>query len=310
MENMIIAIVKLIMALAILGFIARVPENLSDHCPFFAQHKWTLRDAYRILFCLIAVQFLDAILFAVWLRFLPRTPVVILMSGAVLVIPSIITCCLYYFTISRHYGINVSIFGIDKSKFLKRGLVSANITMILFALLGAFRAIPPLSPGASEWPIGFLLTVAVLGFLGPATEELLFRGILYAPVARRAGKWKAIIALSLVECLMHTNFGIEQSIPQFLFWILLYHIYVRSESLLSPIILHMAFNALSWQPMGMAMMASCMDIRSVRLFWISGPLLALLVMFAFWLAASRKEALASHIHTNIRDQRSGGTTLI
>ena len=235
---------KLLIALVILGIIARTREHRSEESLFFAQHKWTLRDAYGILIFLIAVQFLDVVI-AVWLQAMPPTPAVVVISGASIVIPLIITYCLYRINIRRHYGININLFGINKTKILKRGVGSANIVIIFFALLGAYREIPPLSPGASEWPIGFWLTVIVLGFLGPAAEELLFRGILYAPVARRAGKWKAIMALSLVECLMHTNFGLAESVPQFLFWVLLYYIYVRNESLFVPIILHIGFNALS-----------------------------------------------------------------
>jgi len=291
MENSIIAIMKLLIALVILGIIARTREHRSEESLFFAQHKWTLRDAYGILIFLIAVQFLDVVI-AVWLQAMPPTPAVVVISGASIVIPLIITYCLYRINIRRHYGININLFGINKTKILKRGVGSANIVIIFFALLGAYREIPPLSPGASEWPIGFWLTVIVLGFLGPAVEELLFRGILYAPVARRAGKWKAIMALSLVECLMHTNFGLAESVPQFLFWVLPYYIYVRNESLFVPIILHIGFNALSWQPMSMAVMASYMDILSVRLLYGCGPLLALFAIIAWWLVASGKEALS------------------
>ncbi len=49
-------------------------------------------------------------------------------------------------------------------------------------------------------------------FVIPVLEELLFRGILFTPVARRIGMWKAIGLLTVLGALWHLHFNVVETI--------------------------------------------------------------------------------------------------
>lgn len=265
-----IPITKLFLALVILAFLAADSEdNHADHSAFFARQKWTVKDAYAAVFCAMGLIFTYSVLLPLW----SSAPTSYLEMGSWAVVWwmfAIPTCN----ELRRHHGVTRLTFGIDKTHFLGSGVLALNIALGYFSLSAAGVRIPPseiLGTGPlflSSWAnavisgsiLLFSFDAAIFGFGLPFFEELLFRGFLYAPVARRAGKWTAIVGLALVECLLYVNLDVAQSAVMFAVFVLLYLIYVRTESLLPPLILHVGINVALLQPLSMALMAHYLEL--------------------------------------------------
>ena len=77
--------------------------------------------------------------------------------------------------------------------------------------------------------------------ISPIMEELLFRGVLYAPVAERVGSRAAIGLLTVVNSFAHLQYTLE-TLPVAVLSFLLYCGYVRSLSLFVPITWHITWN--------------------------------------------------------------------
>jgi membrane protease YdiL (CAAX protease family) len=79
--------------------------------------------------------------------------------------------------------------------------------------------------------------------LAPIEEEIIFRGLLYAPLYRKVGRELAIVITSLIWTQTHFQ-NLPTSISIFIIGIILGWLYSRSGSLLTTIILHSFKN--SW----------------------------------------------------------------
>lgn len=85
------------------------------------------------------------------------------------------------------------------------------------------------------------ILVAVI--LGPVTEELLFRGIVYKRVERSYGFWPALIVSSILFGVMHGN--LSQFLYAAMLGILFAYVYHISGSLLLSVVMHVVANATS-----------------------------------------------------------------
>jgi len=80
--------------------------------------------------------------------------------------------------------------------------------------------------------------------IAPVTEELIFRGLLYGVVRRYGGRMAAIFTTSLLFAAIHSNFAVM--LPLFLLAVGLALAYELTGSLWTPIVMHTAFNAISF----------------------------------------------------------------
>lgn len=285
MIELTIGLAQIVVALGLLAAIAVVPEESPSDDPFFALHTWTLTDAYKNI---VPACFMGMIFFSLFVLYRDALPLLIY---TVLPTFCLVIYGLYYFTIKRPYRIDVTIFGLDRPKFLKSGILPANIVIVFFIYLALREEECSIMWMSRQPRFGdsvYLLTFVSFGFVIPVLEELVFRGILYAPVMRRIGTWKAIASLTVIEILLHPGvMDVLQICWQLFIWILLFSVYVKSKSLFGPIILHIGFNLGFWEPASIGMLARHLGVGLgiVQKLYIFTSVLALLVINALWLAA-------------------------
>lgn len=89
----------------------------------------------------------------------------------------------------------------------------------------------------------YVVWLVVAGVLAPVAEELLFRGVLFPLIARRARVGFAIAFVSVLFAYMH--FNVEAFLPLFVLSVALCASYLYSGSLLVPIVIHAANNILT-----------------------------------------------------------------
>lgn len=110
------------------------------------------------------------------------------------------------------------------------------------AYLDAFRAIhQALAPSG---PLDTLVSVAVIALLPGVCEELVVRGVLLPPLARRLGSWLAVLASALVFAAIHVD------AYRFLFTFALGLVFgalrLQAGSLWPPVVAHSGLNSLTF----------------------------------------------------------------
>jgi membrane protease YdiL (CAAX protease family) len=280
MHVLVIETIELVIALAILAFIAkfRATKPVSDS--FFADHRWTLADAYKIL---LPFAFAGFIIISLG-RLLPEPSA---HTKTVLNIGNILVWCvgqfaIFWLVIKIPHKITASTFGLQKTEFLPAAVLPINVVTVLF--LSTARNPPQSDPFLfPNVPIllNLLLLVTVI-FVRPPLEELLWRGILYAPVTRRISKWQAIACLSLTESLLHMPENVEAIFWLFLGFLFLYFLYARNRSLYGPIIYHIGWNFIASRPHLHKLVSSCIDINIFDKYLIWSVLLFTICINLLW----------------------------
>lgn len=103
----------------------------------------------------------------------------------------------------------------------------------------------PLRSTAGQLPT-FLRQIVfglIVAFLGPVMEELIFRGIILQRLAMRWGINKAIVGSSIFFGILH---GDDGGIGAFVFGVILSVLYIKTRTLLIPIIVHMLNNIIAY----------------------------------------------------------------
>lgn len=114
-------------------------------------------------------------------------------------------------------------------------------------LVRRFGLQPPIEPIQElvfneDRPSVLALTVALACVVGPVTEELFFRGVLYAAIRQRTSRLVSMLASGAIFSLIHTNpIGF---LPIMLLGCLLAYVYERTGSLIGPLAVHMFHNTL------------------------------------------------------------------
>ena len=136
--------------------------------------------------------------------------------------------------------------------------------------------------------------------LAPLLEELLCRGImLRGMLARRKAPWKAILWSALIFAVMHMNPW--QSIPAFLFGLLLGWVYWRTHSLWATIFLHCLNNSIStvlsrvW--LDLPIDAGLRDVLPDNTYWIVYVAAALLL--AITLVILNEKTVSPQVQTPV-----------
>lgn len=275
-----IAITKFFIAALVLSFIFVFSKSEPDDSNVFPRQKWTLRDAYKVVVYSLCTIFLFTISNSLW--FGPPTPTQATNDWAMVCGWLIV---FFVHTIGRPYRVKLVDFGADKAHFLGSGVFALNVAGGYYVLASAGITIPPLDSvfRAASPPVSSMLDAGLYGFVLAFCEELLFRGVLYAPVARGAGRGTAIVGLALAECLIHTRLDAEQTIVMLLVFAAFFLVYSLTESLLGPVILHIGINVPVWQPAAMAATTGYLPACTAKALYIGIPLIALLVVDGWWL---------------------------
>lgn len=144
------------------------------------------------------------------------------------------------------------------------------------------------------------ITFLVVVFAAPVLEELLFRGILYTPVARRIGVWKAMGLVSVVGSLNHLHATEVQTLWLFAFLFLLCYGYVRSASLYGPIIWHATLNFVVFRPEVATAFAGYVSGQTLDRYYFCGLFLLLLVVNSLWLTMKSKRVKPHNEEEGVR----------
>lgn len=249
----------------VLSMHAKRKANQADHSAFFARQKWTLENAYDVVWGLMGLIFLFKVLDPLWFNDASTDTYLYGMICFIAVLMAVSS----HREAGQSYGMTWAVLGIDRTHFFGSGVVALNIVLVYSYLLASGAGIASSYHLATEAsPFSSWLDPIVIGFGWVFIEELVFRGILYAPVARRIGKWTAIVVLAFVECLIHVDIGVSQTIVVFVVFVLLYIIYIRTESLWAPVILHIGINMPLWLPKSMPTWAPLVPLIAVDIWWL------------------------------------------
>lgn len=243
-----VATLKLAAIALILVMIAKNRNEVALDDPFFESQPWTLRDAYKVIVPPLLVIYVEVLLMCTVIK--ESTHKWLIITWLTLITYEIVALILYFHYIHKPYKLTWSTFGLDKAKFLISGVRHLNIagTIAILILVGDLAyekpsVAPSGIPGAGMTALRTgILGLVVMGVIScPIVEELLFRGLLYAPVARRLGSWKSMLLLALVFYLCHFLYGVH-AIPNYVIIVLYYYGYTTSRSLWVPIIWHIFAN--------------------------------------------------------------------
>lgn len=231
----VLASIKLVIIAIILAWIARKNMDRPLEESFFYNQKWTLSDAYKVLIPLLALDYVLVLVDTA--RMSPTQRLTIQLLACIGLYG------LFWWFIKKRYDVTWSTFGLDNKK---RGLIHFNLASILvLSVFGIPRAFGWSHPNA-QMPVSVgleaILSLSTVILIGPIMEELLFRGVLYAPVTRRVGSSAAIGLLTVVHSLGHLRYTQETLAAVAVISFLLYCVYVRSLSLFGPIIWHITGN--------------------------------------------------------------------
>ena len=135
------------------------------------------------------------------------------------------------------------------TSWITAGLLTLGILVAVFVVGGILEAIfhageeQGLDPTGwrSDRAVAFVLSALAIGVVGPITEELMYRGLGYFLLSP-LGHWVAIVVTGLTFALAH---GILAGIP--VFFVIgagLAYLRYRTNSIVPPILVHVAFNSL------------------------------------------------------------------
>lgn len=89
----------------------------------------------------------------------------------------------------------------------------------------------------------FITGLLVAGILGPVTEELLYRGIIFGLLEKYSNKWTALILSSVMFGFVHLSF--VQSVYAGIMGLIAGIVYMKTRKLIWPILMHITINTVS-----------------------------------------------------------------
>ena len=127
-------------------------------------------------------------------------------------------------------------------------LVASLVATIIYSLVaGIFHSdflLPPEIPPEIAFPgPAVAATFQALAVWTPLTEEIFFRGFIFAGLAPRLGVWRAMLVSALVFSLFHLTLGLL--VPVFITGFLLAWLYRQTGSIWPSIVAHAGQNTLA-----------------------------------------------------------------
>jgi membrane protease YdiL (CAAX protease family) len=143
------------------------------------------------------------------------------------------------------------------------GLISAWVLLGIYQAVVGLTGVKDLEPSSQVDPLVFedTLLIVMIGInvvvAAPITEELFFRGFLFAGLRRAWGLWPGLVVSSVLFGVAHLQTDVEAAtdkqileygliIPTMLIAVVLALAYQRSRSLWAPYAIHLAFNTISF----------------------------------------------------------------
>lgn len=120
-------------------------------------------------------------------------------------------------------------------------VLSMPLTMLInmISMLFVDNTVAAISGEVLEVP--FLIMLFLIGFLGPFSEELVFRGIVYQGYKKTGTAFYAMVLSALLFALMHLNFN--QAAYAFVIGLMVVMLVEATGSLWSSVIFHIFFNS-------------------------------------------------------------------
>ena len=187
---------------------------------------------------------------------LVKDPTLIFISVLAILPVHVLTFAMAWFYVSRNgkYPFWNSI-GFDWPKNIKPKIATIMSILLAIVLFGVASLVTTLWGGSktdldmlieSSLPARFVLAFAAVA-TAPLIEEIIYRGVLYAPLERAAGKVIAIIAVSFLFSGVHVfqywnNVAVIVVITLLSFTLTAVRAY--TGSILMPFIIHLAFNGI------------------------------------------------------------------
>ena len=217
---------------------------------------WTRRDAVWVIAVMSFLQFPYASLSRTVPSIVLPPPVPVLLVA--LSIPILFTAVLCVVRLRQSRATLSTLLAL-RSAPLKlvafRGLVEGIVILypILLLLMGTsavlrYCGIDPVSQPALEWLVDVNTTMLFKSILvvqvvlvGPVMEEILYRGILVSVVRKTSSTGMTILLTSLFFAVLHGNLLVIPGLT--LLGACLAYSFIRTGSLVAPIVIHVVFNA-------------------------------------------------------------------
>jgi membrane protease YdiL (CAAX protease family) len=155
-----------------------------------------------------------------------------------------------------HRRSSLPLFRVPKPRrILREGFLAGFLTIAMMLTLGVLTLLVRDFVGpqpnirerlqsAAGWSNTALLTYAIIGStIGPAFEELFFRGFIYNALRRRFGTFVALLLQAGLFALVHP-YTIVQRATIFLIGLVLAGVYDWRKTILTPILIHCLFDAI------------------------------------------------------------------
>jgi len=302
---MIIWTAKFMGILIILALIAGRRGDRPFDQPFFENQKWTMNDVCKIMLPVLAFVYVQSILLHTLTQYAMVLAPIFSLTNCIAIYG------FYYLFIGKPYGVSLTAFGLGKERLFESGVRHANFALIFALYFIIFQPRLPLPPdpliGKQINLVSYLGIVQVLlvCLVGPVLEELLFRGILFCPVARKTGKWSAIVLLSVLFALSHLQSNQIQTLGVVIISFLLYCAYIKTTSLYAPIVWHAVINLMSLRLTLASAAVGHIDTQILDRYCIWGLIIVLLTVNFPRLVNFLRNPGSNHAHSSNRTTEEG-----
>ena len=170
-----------------------------------------------------------------------------------ILILSVIISVLFYLLIYRKRKADLKVFcsfrALNPLMILSLLILGLSLNVLLdylLTLVSRIQAFHNLFSDYSDYSTvllggSFIFSLIATGIIAPIFEELLFRGLIFGELKKITDVRLALVIQALIFGVFHLN--IIQGTYAFLIGLVLGFLYYRSNSLLSPILMHITFNA-------------------------------------------------------------------
>jgi CAAX protease family protein len=212
--------------------------------------RWWGESLYFILLTIILI-IIFLFLFEFLIPFIPRFEFKdFILSGLVLFLSLIISSLIIAFTkspqsLNKKDSLIIIGFNFDKSIifYFSYGFLFAIFTILIVLLTGLISSVS--ISFVEEFDIASLLFFSIFVFIYAASEELVFRGVVFQALVRKFNPFLITIILSLIFALAHgLNPGVSliSIVNIFLAGVFLSYCYLTTKSMYLPIFAHFFWN--------------------------------------------------------------------
>ena len=209
----------------------------------FQEHNWQFKDVILLIAALALIKLIG--LFA-FISGAISSHNMAIYNGLIISVP---LGFLAYFRVIKKYGVSLRLLGLSREDLRKNLLLlsilffTCLLVIILFiyllnrqeSLLGKEIAAYDLRLLENSY-IDYMVYIISLVLVAPVIEEIIFRGVFYAPFAKKLGSHGAIWAISFVWATVHQS--LSDFLGIFLIGLILGYLYKKSLSLIPCIFFH------------------------------------------------------------------------